>query len=58
MVAATLWILIAVSTGSYNGGTVTVIARFKDLASCAKTASKMPEGTVKSFCVEAPGALP
>lgn len=57
MEAAALWILIAVSTGYNNGGTVTVIARFSDKPACEAMAAQMPTGTLKSFCVLAKGAL-
>lgn len=55
--AATLWLLLAVSTGYYNGGTTTVIARFTTQADCEKTLAKMPIGTLKPFFVEAKGAI-
>lgn len=58
MTTATIWLLLAVSTGIGNVGTTTVLARFASEQSCEATKARMPAtNVVSAYCVKADGAL-
>lgn len=50
---AVLWMLISVSASSYNYGTLTVVAKFKDQAQCEFVQKNIPSSAVFSKCVQA-----
>lgn len=51
-----LWILLAVSSGVGNVGTVTVIARFETERACEAVRARMPApNVVSAYCVKAEG---
>jgi hypothetical protein len=51
----TIWLLLAISTGAYNGGTVTVVERFQSLQDCrvAMQAIDTSGMRVTAMCVQA-----
>mgnify|MGYP007095042974 CR=1 FL=1 len=55
MKTVVVWLLVAVSDGSYNYGTVTVIAEYENQQVCEQTAEKRPERFKASWyldCIE------
>lgn len=47
MIEITIWLLVAVSNGSYNMGTSTVIDRFSSNETCEEVRKQMYEGEPK-----------
>ena len=48
-----VWILITVSHGSNNYGTVTNIGNFKTLDQCQHVLNNIPPGNVTARCIQA-----
>lgn len=48
-----VWILIAVSGGTYNAGTVTQIANFKTLEECQHVLKNIPSSNLSARCIQA-----
>ena len=48
-----VWLLIAISSGSYNQGTTTVVEKFSSKEDCMEVANTLSKNTVDLYCVPA-----
>ena len=48
-----IWIMVSISAGGYNHGTMTVIEKFATRQDCIDTYKQMPTGSFGVFCVPA-----
>lgn len=58
MMVISMWLLITISTGSYNRGNVTVVERFPTVQECEKVRAEVRsldinENSVSSRCIQA-----
>ena len=50
-----VWLLIATSTGSHNGGNVSLIAKFQSVEQCEHVREQIPKSgyNVQAVCIQA-----
>lgn len=48
-----VWLLIAISSGSYNRGTTTVVEKFSSKEDCMDVANTLRKSPVDLYCVPA-----
>lgn len=53
MTTVIVWLLIAVSTGTYNRGTVTVVGSFATVTDCQAVRKHIPGNNTDTACVQA-----
>ena len=58
MTTVVVWLLISVSAGYYNEGTVTVLERFPSAGDCEYVRQRMPSAHASSRCVQAKIVVP
>jgi hypothetical protein len=53
MTTISVWLLIAVSAGIYNQGTVASLERFPTREACVATMNSIDSGSTRFYCVPA-----